>query len=42
MALTISLPWWAKIWLFLSAVICIWDAGYVLNRPNSMEGGKLF
>lgn len=34
-------PKWVTFWLFLSALICTWDAGFVLMRPRSMAGGDL-
>jgi hypothetical protein len=36
-----SLKWptWLKVWILLSSVIVIWDAGFVFARPASMEGG---
>ncbi len=30
------------VWLVASSLIVIYDASYVLQRPASMEGGKLF
>jgi hypothetical protein len=30
------------VWLFVSAVIVIFDAFYVINRPDTMRGGKYF
>jgi hypothetical protein len=31
---------WVYFWLIVSATIVIWDATYVLLRPDSLEGGK--
>jgi hypothetical protein len=30
------------LWLFLSAVIVLFDAAYVLLRPDTLQGGKYF
>ena len=35
-------PWWIKLWLFVSSLVVLWDASFVLLRPRSMEGGDLF
>lgn len=35
-------PTWIRYWLALSALTVLWDAGYCLLRPWSMEGGPLF
>ncbi|PPQ72340.1 hypothetical protein CVT26_007311 [Gymnopilus dilepis] len=32
---------WISLWFLLTAPIILWDAGYVLMRPRSMEGGDL-
>ncbi|EWS75186.1 emopamil-binding protein (macronuclear) [Tetrahymena thermophila SB210] len=34
-------PTFTKLWLFLSTVICIWDASFVLLRPRTFPGGDL-
>ena len=34
-------PWWVTGWLVLSSIVVLWDVGFVLNRPRSMEGGDL-
>ncbi|KAI7850470.1 hypothetical protein BDC45DRAFT_487865 [Circinella umbellata] len=31
---------WIKLWFFISSLVVLWDAGYCLLRPYSMEGGK--
>jgi hypothetical protein len=36
------IPKGIRIWLIVSAIIVIYDASYVLLRPLSMRGGKLF
>jgi hypothetical protein len=36
------IPGWLMVWLVASSLIVIYDASYVLLRPASMEGGKLF
>jgi len=28
---------WVQIWLAISSLICVWDAFFVLNRPDSFE-----
>lgn len=35
-------PKWLYIWLVASSLIVIFDASYVLLRPDSMQGGSLF
>lgn len=35
-------PKWILAWLLISAVICCFDALFVLNRPESLNGGSLF
>eukprot|EP01116_Phalansterium_solitarium_P016598 TRINITY_DN3882_c0_g1_i1.p1 TRINITY_DN3882_c0_g1~~TRINITY_DN3882_c0_g1_i1.p1 ORF type:complete len:168 (-),score=37.51 TRINITY_DN3882_c0_g1_i1:193-696(-) len=35
------LPFSIKIWLAVTSVVVLWDAGYILNRPESMAGGSL-
>eukprot|EP01127_Copromyxa_protea_P018115 TRINITY_DN5628_c0_g1_i2.p1 TRINITY_DN5628_c0_g1~~TRINITY_DN5628_c0_g1_i2.p1 ORF type:complete len:176 (-),score=38.26 TRINITY_DN5628_c0_g1_i2:20-547(-) len=39
----VSLKWplWLSLWAVVSSLVCLWDAGFVLSRPDSMEGGKL-
>ncbi|KAF8813414.1 hypothetical protein BYT27DRAFT_7180912 [Phlegmacium glaucopus] len=32
---------WISLWFLVTAPIILWDAGYVLMRPRSMEGGDL-
>ncbi len=29
-------------WLFISAIVVVFDAAYVLLRPESIRGGKYF
>lgn len=36
------LPRWITIWMIVTSVCCLWDCGFVLNRPRSMRGGDLF
>ncbi|KAG8988094.1 hypothetical protein FRB94_001106 [Tulasnella sp. JGI-2019a] len=33
-----DIVWW---WFLLSSLVVLWDAGYCLLRPRSMEGGDL-
>jgi hypothetical protein len=33
---------WIRWWLFLSGFVVLYDAGYVLLRPRSCEGGDFF
>ncbi|KAI9494567.1 hypothetical protein BDB00DRAFT_818574 [Zychaea mexicana] len=33
-------PTWIKAWFLISSLLVLWDAGYCLLRPHSMEGGK--
>ncbi|KAI8139746.1 hypothetical protein BJV82DRAFT_521352 [Fennellomyces sp. T-0311] len=33
-------PAWIRGWFLISSIIVLWDAGYCLLRPHSMEGGK--
>mmetsp|Transcript_26038 Transcript_26038/g.70520 ORF Transcript_26038/g.70520 Transcript_26038/m.70520 type:complete len:178 (+) Transcript_26038:1395-1928(+) len=33
---------WIKWWLLLSGLIVLYDAGYALMRPYTLEGGPLF
>ncbi|CDH49174.1 related to adiponectin receptor 1 [Lichtheimia corymbifera JMRC:FSU:9682] len=33
-------PLWIKGWFLISSLVVLWDAGYCLSRPHSMEGGK--
>lgn len=35
-------PTWIRYWLAISALVVMWDAGFCLLRPYSMEGGLLF
>lgn len=35
-------PRWLNIWLFVSSLVVIYDASYVLLRPASMLAGELF
>ncbi|KAF9048799.1 hypothetical protein BJ165DRAFT_1058650 [Panaeolus papilionaceus] len=32
---------WIALWFICTAPLILWDAGYVLMRPRSMEGGDL-
>ncbi|KAF8150926.1 hypothetical protein B0H34DRAFT_156886 [Crassisporium funariophilum] len=32
---------WISLWFLITAPLILWDAGYVLMRPRSMEGGDL-
>ena len=36
-----KVPLILKIWLLCSAIVCTWDASFVLLRPRSMSGGDL-
>ncbi|BGP13214.1 hypothetical protein JCM10213_005016 [Rhodosporidiobolus nylandii] len=31
-----------RLWLTLSSLVVLWDAGFCLTRPRSFEGGDLF
>jgi hypothetical protein len=33
-------PWWLLFWLTVSSFVVLWDVGFILARPHSMEGGK--
>ncbi|KAK0522436.1 hypothetical protein OC835_006570 [Tilletia horrida] len=33
---------WITVWLIVSSLLVMWDCGYMLLRPHSMKGGKLF
>ncbi|GAA5974132.1 hypothetical protein JCM11641_003455 [Rhodosporidiobolus odoratus] len=35
-------PRWISLWFWISTLLVLWDAGYCLLRPRSMEGGDLF
>ncbi|ORY96346.1 hypothetical protein BCR43DRAFT_491535 [Syncephalastrum racemosum] len=35
-----NVPLWIKGWFLASSLLVLWDAGYCLLRPHSMEGGK--
>jgi hypothetical protein len=35
-------PKYIQIWLLISSLVVIYDAAYVLLRPDSMKGGSLF
>ncbi|KAI9246260.1 hypothetical protein BDA99DRAFT_489919 [Phascolomyces articulosus] len=35
-----QVPVWIKAWFVISSLLVLWDAGYCLLRPHSMEGGK--
>ena len=37
----LTIPRFATYWILIGSAICIWDAGFVLNRPRSMPGGDL-
>ena len=36
-----GLPKLVLIWTIVASIICLWDAGFVLNRPRSLPGGDL-
>ena len=33
-------PTWALVWFFVFIPVQVWDALYIVLRPDSMEGGK--
>lgn len=33
-------PWWLVGWFVLSSIVVLWDVGFILMRPESMEGGE--
>ncbi|KAJ3303815.1 hypothetical protein HDV03_003487 [Kappamyces sp. JEL0829] len=33
-------PLWIAVWLAVSTIIVFWDAGYLINRPHSFQGGR--
>jgi len=35
-----GIPLWIRVWLFITGVICTWDATFILFRPHSLPGGK--
>ena len=37
-----TLATWAYLWIFLSSIVVIWDASYILLRPLSMYKGSLY
>ena len=36
------LPRWVLGWFYSTAVICTWDAAFILLRPYTLPGGVLF
>ncbi|KAL7313787.1 hypothetical protein PS15m_007479 [Mucor circinelloides] len=36
-----QVPLWIRTWTLVSSLVVIWDFGYCLLRPLSMEGGSL-
>lgn len=34
-------PLIVKIWLTISSLVCIWDATFILLRPDTLPGGRL-
>ncbi|GAN05679.1 conserved hypothetical protein [Mucor ambiguus] len=36
-----EVPLWIRTWTLVSSLVVIWDFGYCLLRPLSMEGGSL-
>ena len=37
-----QLPGWSLGWFYATALICTWDASFILLRPHSLPGGALF
>jgi len=35
-----SIPVWVRLWLFVSGIVCTWDASFIVFRPHSLPGGK--
>ncbi|XP_063415244.1 uncharacterized protein LOC134697123 [Mytilus trossulus] len=33
------LPTWILNWFYLTAIVCTWDASFILCRPHSLPGG---
>ncbi|KAJ8298438.1 hypothetical protein KUTeg_024969 [Tegillarca granosa] len=36
-----KLPGWILTWFYVTAVICTWDASFIMCRPHSLPGGSL-
>ena len=34
-----QLPKWILNWFYVTVVVCIWDASFILCRPHSLPGG---
>ena len=37
-----QLPGWSLGWFYATALICTWDASFILLRPHTLPGGVLF
>ncbi|XP_069130303.1 uncharacterized protein [Argopecten irradians] len=37
----LQMPGWVLLWFYATAVICTWDASFIVFRPHSLPGGKL-
>jgi len=35
------LPKWVIQWLWVSTIVCTWDASFIMTRPHSFPGGSL-
>ncbi len=36
-----GIPLWIKLWLLVSLPVVVWDATFILFRPQSLPGGEL-
>ena len=36
-----QLPQWILVWFLVTAVVCTWDASFIMCRPYSLPGGSL-
>ncbi|XP_060082922.1 uncharacterized protein LOC132562208 [Ylistrum balloti] len=37
----LQMPGWVLYWFYSTAVICTWDASFIVFRPHSLPGGSL-
>lgn len=36
------LPWWMVVWFYVTALVCTYDASFVVFRPYTLPGGQLW